>query len=199
MTGTALKLASSPPPSAASSSPAEHRWLASKRRRTVILTIVLASATGALIALVLHPTGTTTERVVAPGFSLPDARKSDTTVSLDAAAGHPVVLTFLASWCAPCTEELPMFARVAAGGADGARFIGVDTKDSDTQGPKLLDDTGVGFPVGADPAGAVAERYQVEGMPTTVFIAADGRIDETVTGPLDGATLARHLARITKP
>ncbi len=173
------------------------RWLARKRRTSLVLAAVLAIATGAAVAVAMRPTGTSTQSVAAPGFSLVDARNPRVTVDLGDRVGHAAVVTFLASWCDPCRAELPTFAKVAATGANGVRFFGVDTKDSDTQGPAMLTASGVGFPVGADPEGAVAERYHVEGMPTTVFVAADGHIDQTVTGPLDGATLARNLARIT--
>lgn len=192
MTGDA-----SSPAFAPSTSAYGGRWLARKRRTSLVLGAVLAVSTGAAVAVAMRPAGTRTTTVAAPGFSLVDARNPAATVALADRGGHPAVVTFLASWCDPCRAELPTFAKVAATGADGVRFFGVDTKDSDTQGPELLVASGVGFPVGADPEGTVAGRYHVEGMPTTVFVAADGHIVQTVTGPLDGATLARHLARIT--
>ena len=43
---------------------------------------------------------------------------------LSATPGHPVVLAFFASWCAPCTQELPLIeklSRVRAGGPHAAR------------------------------------------------------------------------------
>lgn len=177
----------------------EERWLARKRRTSIISAVVLALSLAVFIVLALNPSGRTIQRVRAPDFRVADVRNAEAAVSLADAAGKPVVLNFLASWCEPCRDELPMFARVAASDNHGVRFIGIDTKDSETRGRELLDQTGVAFPVGADPDGAVAARYRVEGMPTTVFIGADGHIERSFNGPLDAATLARNLALIAAP
>lgn len=52
---------------------------------------------------------------------------------LEAARGAVVVLNFWATWCGPCVEELPHFARLAeAYGDRGVRVIAVSFDDAET-------------------------------------------------------------------
>jgi thiol-disulfide isomerase/thioredoxin len=47
----------------------------------------------------------------APAFDLPRLNGSGR-LTLEQLRGHPVVLTFWASWCQPCQKELPMLQDV---------------------------------------------------------------------------------------
>lgn len=54
----------------------------------------------------------------------------------------------------------------------------------------FLTQLGIAAPVLLDPDGGVAERYRVNAMPTTYFIASDGTIqDRTIGGPMTEAYL----------
>lgn len=133
--------------------------------------------------------------VVAPAFSLDDVRQRGTAVSLGA-GGRPVVLNFFAAWCVPCRAELPVLEEASRRAAGSVRFVGVDVADSRTAAAELLDATGVTFPAGYDPDRAVADRYRLRGMPTTVFIDARGRVSEVARGKLSAADLDRRLERL---
>lgn len=126
----------------------------------------------------------------APSFSLDDVRRPGTAVSLP--EGEPVVLNFLASWCGPCREELPELERISKDVA----VIGVDVADNRGKAVDLLDETGVTFPVGYDPEREVFARYRANGMPTTIFIAADGTEAGRAQGPVSGATLREWADRL---
>lgn len=127
----------------------------------------------------------------APAFRVEDVRNPSATVTLP--TGRPTVVNFFASWCVPCRKELPVLqAAWARHGAEVA-FVGIDVADSRTNAGELLDATGVTFPAGYDPHREVANAYRLNGMPTTVFVGADGRITGTVKGPLTAAELDRRL------
>lgn len=146
----------------------------------------------ALVAL-LGACGTDDDRAApqqAPTFSLDDVRRPGTAVTLP--EGEPAVLNFLASWCGPCREELPELQRIA----DEIAVVGVDVADNRGKAVELLDEARVRFPVGYDPQRQVAEAYRVNGMPTTVFIAADGTEAGRVQGPVDRATLREWAERL---
>lgn len=132
---------------------------------------------------------------VAPDIVLPDLR-SDRTVTLAELRGKPVVLNFFASWCVPCRKELPAFqaASVRLGGQ--VAFLGIDHQDDREGGLRLLSETGVTYPTGYDPDGKVATSYDLFGMPTTVFISADGRILDKHTGELTESQLLATVARL---
>lgn len=132
---------------------------------------------------------------VAPRFSVDDVRSRGTAVSLP--TGTPVVVNFFASWCVPCREELPLLERASRRSAGAVAFVGVDVNDSRSRAAELLDETGVTFPSGYDPDRVVATDYRLRGMPTTVFVGADGRVADVAHGRLSAADLDRRLARLT--
>ena len=116
-------------------------------------------------------------------------------------ARRPVVLTFFASWCGPCRTELPVIAAVARAEArhrSPVRFIGIDDNDAASSGLAFAKASGVDFPVGRDWLVEVAPTYEVEANPSTVFIDADGRIAETVRGPVTRSGLVAGIARIER-
>ena len=128
----------------------------------------------------------------APAFSLPAVRAGADPVALP--PGRPVVVNFFASWCVPCREELPLLEQASRRLAGSVDVVGVDVGDSRGAATELLDQTGVTFPTGFDPGRKVASRYRLQGMPTTVFVDAGGRVRAVAMGKLTEAELDRHLA-----
>lgn len=118
----------------------------------------------------------------APGFSLPRLGGGPS-VSLAAEHGHPVVLSFFASWCPDCRKELAAFAAVSRDRGP-VRFLAVDTADHQPgKARELLRRAGDRYPVGTDPQARVANgKYLVNALPATVFISARGRIAGEVFG-----------------
>ena len=106
----------------------------------------------------------------------------------------PVIMNFWAAECPPCRAELPEFQkfygeyhdRVLVLGIDLGQFTGQGTPE---QGRDLLAELGVGFPAGHTEDSEVLPKYQVLGLPTTVFINADGSIHDKWTGALNEETL----------
>ncbi len=106
----------------------------------------------------------------------------------------PVVLNFWAAECPPCRAELPEFQsfheeygdRVLVLGIDLGQFTGQGTPE---QGRELLAELGVAIPAGYTEDSEVLPKYQVLGLPTTVFINADGSIHNKWTGALNEEVL----------
>ena len=107
---------------------------------------------------------------------------------------RPVVLNFWAAECPPCRAELPEFQefheeygdRLLVLGVDLGKFTGQGTPD---QGRELLAELGVHIPAGYTEDSQVLPNYGVLGLPTTVFINADGSIHDKWTGALNKGTL----------
>lgn len=151
----------------------------------------------ALFALVVAGLGLSQRHATteAKDFALPRLG-GEGTVSLASLRGKPVVVNFFASWCVPCRKEMPALQAVSAKVKDRVAFLGVDHQDDRQGALQLLADTGVQYPTGYDPDGKVATSYGLFGMPTTLFVAADGRLLEKHTGELSGAQLEETITRL---
>ena len=71
-------------------------------------------------------------------------------------------------------------------GIDIGQFTGLGSRE-DAQ--DLLNELGVTYPAGFTTEGGVIKDYEVLGMPTTVFIDAQGRIFNKWTGALNSEVL----------
>ena len=105
--------------------------------------------------------------------------------------GQVVVLNFWASWCEPCTEELPAFQRVAAQGATDLEVVGVGAKlDREEDVRTFIRQYGVTYAIGRDLGGddrgrgTIERDYEVIGYPATFFISPDGTISAVVMGAI---------------
>ncbi len=145
-----------------------------------------------------RPASQQSEGVVEGGGDLPssEVEMSDgTTVALtDALDGRPLVLNFFASWCAPCRAEMSGFAAVHRDVSDRVSFLGLAMQDTRDAGAEIVDETGVEYPWGLDSTGEIFAALGGFAMPTTVYVAADGRIVGTDSGAIDEAGLRDRLA-----
>ena len=146
-------------------------------------------------ALVSPPPSVLSEGTSAPDFTLP-ALGGGGSVSLAAFRGRPVVLSFFASWCPHCREELGSVAAVAR--ADGGRIavVGVDSNESsDAAAQRLLAAAHASYPVALDPDAKVATRYEVVALPVTYFLNANGKVVGATLGAQTVSSLTRWVAR----
>ena len=134
----------------------------------------------------------------APEFRLPTLTDGTVTVALADFGGRPLVLNFWASWCLPCRREMPLLAAAERRLGDSVSFVGVNYQDTTEDALALLADTGVTYPNGSDSDGEVGRRYGLYGMPTTVFIAADGQIVGRYLGEMSTTTLDGLLVQLVE-
>ena len=112
-----------------------------------------------------------------------------TTLSAVVGQGKPVVLNFWAALCPPCRAELPEFQRVYNERSDEVTILGIDIGPqqflgTNEEGQALLNEVGVTFPAGTTDDEAVVRGFEILGMPTTFFIAADGSVMRKWSGVL---------------
>ncbi len=120
------------------------------------------------------------------------------TLDLGRAPGVPTVLNLWASWCGPCREELPLVQELADLGGDRVRVLGVVSQDGVPQAASFADDSGITVPGAFDRRGEVAGALGLQGLPHTVFLAADGSVASVKVGPVTSvdelrALVAEHL------
>lgn len=91
--------------------------------------------------------------------------------------GRVVYVDFWASWCTPCRESFPwMRALESTYGRQGLSVIAVDLDHDRADAQRFLRAFRPNFEVIFDPAGTLAERFNVIGMPTSVLIDRQGKI-----------------------
>jgi len=124
----------------------------------------------------------------APSFSFESLDGG--TVSLDALRSDIVVLNFWATWCGPCREEAPAFHRLSREYEEhGVRFLGMDERDDRAAALTFVREFGLTYPSGFDPAGSLADDFDLFAMPTTFLVNPDGIIRYRFVGYLDEPTL----------
>lgn len=105
----------------------------------------------------------------------------------------PVVINFFAAWCATCVAELPDFENVSNNFAGDVQFLGLSFQDRPEDSIALIEETGVTFQTGFDTDGAIFSQFAGLGMPTTVFIDADGQVVNVHSGVLTEASLTEAI------
>jgi cytochrome c biogenesis protein CcmG, thiol:disulfide interchange protein DsbE len=171
----------------------------SSRQRLIVSLGWLAgvtAATGALALLgwgLLHPAATPAADVVghrAPDFTLRPFEGGD--VHIADLRGHPLVLNFWASWCAPCRQEEAALKGSAQHWRGRVNFLGVDFRDSPTAARAYQQQAQYPYPVGPV-LGSLPAAYQVTAPPTTFFVDAQGTVVARFLGPLDLTATNRYL------
>ena len=122
----------------------------------------------------------------APDFTLDDLEGQS--VSLSDFKGQAVFLDFWASWCGPCIEALPYLEEIKQRTRDQKVVFLNISLDSAYEWHQAVDEHGpTGVHVHA-PGGwqaAVAQLYQVQGIPSYFLVGPDGRMDGRVNHVFD--------------
>jgi thiol-disulfide isomerase/thioredoxin len=112
---------------------------------------------------------------LAPEFQL--AQLDGSKLSLDNLRGQPAVLVFWASWCGFCREEAPHVNKLADDFASrGVRVFGVNVRESQARTESGIKTFGIRYSVVRDTDGNTARDYNVEGIPTVLFLDQEGKV-----------------------
>ena len=116
--------------------------------------------------------------------------------SLGATKGHPVWVNFFATWCPPCKAEMPEIERrYKAHRSDGFLVVGADMQESADLVRKFSLKYKLTFPLVID-AGSGASAYQVNAIPTSIFIDQSGVVRAIVRGQMSPAEMDTDVKMI---
>jgi len=110
--------------------------------------------------------------------------------------GKVVLVNFWASWCTTCVGEVALLEEAwqhyQSEGPDQVVFLGVAYMDTEPASRAYLDQHGVSFPSGPDLRGEISRHYQVNSVPETFVLDAEGNLRHIKIGPF--ASLGEILA-----
>ncbi len=131
----------------------------------------------------------------APNFTLTSTAGKQ--VSLSQFQGHPVVVNFWATTCAPCQSETPLLQRTLdQHQSQGLVVLGVDQGEEMSAVTQFGKSYELTYPLLADTHLGVNHQYGVTGLPVSYFIDGKGTIRAIVNGVLQTNTLQNGLAAI---
>jgi len=95
---------------------------------------------------------------------------------LRALRGHPVVVNMWASWCEPCRFELPFLQREANARGATVAFLGINVNDARSAARERARQFPMPYPSFEDPRSNLFARFKAQGLPTTAFYDARGKL-----------------------
>ena len=102
-------------------------------------------------------------------------------IQLSQLKGRTVVLNFWATWCGPCRQEVPAFARFAQANPHVPVLgLSVDTV-SPSKVRRISRDWGINYPIAMAPSSLQA-AYDISTLPTTVVVGPDGQVKDIHVG-----------------
>jgi thiol-disulfide isomerase/thioredoxin len=174
-----------------------------RRGRITLAVAVLVLAVAAALTLALTRGGHPTPSTASVGSGGSDAAPLELNgtdpitgrpVSLASYRGKPIVLNLWASWCTGCYAEaraLATFERTHP----RAQVIGVDIQDSRAAAKAFYRRFGRRHPSIFDPSGAVATRFQLQGLPATLFLDRRHHVVARILGETTLAGFDQGLQR----
>jgi len=147
----------------------------------------------AIIAFAFVPGRSGSANPPAPDVTL--GRFDGTTMRISDLTGTPHVVNFWASWCVPCQAEMPGFEQVYQRHRDRVGFLGINLADDPTAAMQVVARTGITYPLAQDLNGDAFTAFGAIGMPTTVFLDADGGVIEVYSGEMSADQLEQRVQR----
>jgi len=109
--------------------------------------------------------------------AMPAGAGAEMPPELGAIEGRVIWVDFWASWCAPCRRSFPWLnAMHKEYSVEGLQIIGVNVDKERALAMEFLNETPAEFVIRFDPAGDIAERFDVQAMPSSFLLDESGNI-----------------------
>ena len=154
--------------------------------RLLFLALALATLALGLTPGLAHSAELVTGLVVVPAGPLPKSADRRLHDALATQQGRAVVINFWASWCAPCSEEMPALQRLSERWRDrGLSVITVAVADNPTNVEDFFWEISADLPVVSDHEQVISRSWSARALPSTVILDRRHRIRLRGQGPID--------------
>ena len=117
---------------------------------------------------------------IAPPLRL--AQLGGAEVDTEALRGQPLWVNFMATWCPPCREELPIMDRLQRDLGDRMTIIVVDVEEDADTVASFFNSLEVALPVALDEDGRAQEAWNAVALPVHYWIDDEGRVGGVLYG-----------------
>ena len=150
--------------------------------RSLLYTILALLTTAATTACAAGAEGSAPSKGdVPPNYAGRQLDGAD--VSIEPGDGKAYVISFWASWCGPCLQELPVLVNIQRiAGPEKMRVIAVNIEDRDVYRKLERQIRDLGLTSTFDPNGKAQETYRVKAIPHMIIVGNDGRISSVRKG-----------------
>ena len=132
-----------------------------------------------------------------PEFTLPEAT-SGQQVKSEAFAGKAMLVTFFASWCPTCLQEIPVLVRMHKEFApQGFSVVGLSVDQGDpSEVQQLMRRTGINFPVLMADISTAEHFGGVYMIPVSFLVNKSGQVVKKYPGPAPESLLVKDIHSI---
>ncbi len=159
-----------------------------KRCGVLLIGMILSLAAAALVP------GMAMAATPMPSFDLQDVRNGRT-VNSGVFKGKVLLLTFFATWCRPCLEEVPSLVKLHTDLADaGFSVVGMSV---DQQGPavvaKFVEKKAINYPVLLAQAKTADDFGGIYGIPVAFLVNKAGNVVKKYNGYVEHHVLEKDI------
>lgn len=163
-----------------------------KVRRPLTTALVTGTLFWTATALPLQMLQKTASTLPELSFTTPNGN----TLSLEEFTGKPMVINIWASWCPPCVREMPVLAE-AQRSTPEVHFLFANLGEDALTVQNFLHRLNLQLDnVLLDQQNQLGAHYGSRALPTTLFLDAQGRLQDTHLGELSAASLQDRLDAI---
>ncbi len=99
--------------------------------------------------------------------------------------GKVVVVSFWASWCRPCLEEMPSLVQLKEENKEDVEILAVNIREDKETILRFTKEMGINFPLLQDIESAFTEDWKVYVYPSNYIVDKNGQIRYAATGAMD--------------
>lgn len=128
-------------------------------------------------------------------FTLKDLNGKD--VSIHDFTGKKIYVNFWATWCSPCKSEMPELEKLYQETKDSDLvIIAVNLGDSKETVQAFMNQNNYHFTVLLDSDNAIASKYGITGIPTSIFLDREGYLVDGMTGAMSYDNMRSYIDKL---